>query len=87
MKTAEEILKTNTGHAHGLMDAMVIKSMKEYALEACKESLRNASDNAVLVNKFGDDIESFTFDEFSNKIWINKQSILSEGNIPKEVKS
>lgn len=49
MKTAEEILKTNTGHAHGLMDAMVIKSMKEYALEVCKEALKNASENAEFI--------------------------------------
>lgn len=31
MRTAEEILKANTGHAQGLMSPMVYKSMQEYA--------------------------------------------------------
>jgi|GEM_PF-1831292 len=75
MKTAEEILKENTGHAHGLMDAMVIKSMKEFALEVSKEALKNASDNASVTgdwdNEIGDVIHS-----------VNKESILSHDNIP-----
>lgn len=76
MKTAEEILKTNTGHAHGLMDAMVIKSMKEYALEACKETLKNA------VNHL--DVDDFEYLHRYGKCF---KHVLSEDNIPKEVKS
>ncbi len=68
MKTAEEILKKNTGHAYGLiMDTMVIQSMKEFALEVAKEALRNAAENAIV-------------DDWAE---INKESILSETNIPK----
>ncbi len=55
MRTAEEILKENTGHAHGLMDAMVIKSMKEFALEVAKEALRNAADRADKHFQFSND--------------------------------
>lgn len=45
MKTAEEILKKNTGHSYGLiMDALVIQSMKEYAIEVAKEALKNAKE-------------------------------------------
>lgn len=37
METPNEILLKNTGHAHGLMDYMVLISMKEYAMEAILE--------------------------------------------------
>lgn len=75
MKTAEEILKNNTGHAHGLMDAMVIKSMKEFALEVAKEALKNAANKARL---------SATRQELSAfQGTIDKESILSETNTPK----
>lgn len=92
MKTFLEHLQDAVGGTFPLEDIInnlsadeIAEEAKLHALEACREALKNASDNAVLVNKFGDDIGSFTFDEFSNKIRINKQSILSETNIPKEV--
>ncbi len=76
MKTAEEILNKNTGHAYGLiMDAMVIQSMKEYAIEVAKEALINASNNARLS---ATRLELSTFQGT-----IDKESILSETNIPK----
>lgn len=42
MKTAEEILKKHTGHAHGLMSASTIEAMKEYYKEVAREALKNA---------------------------------------------
>lgn len=38
MKTAEEILKECTGHAHGLMDYSTIKAMKLYANQKIDEA-------------------------------------------------
>lgn len=54
-----------------------------YATEYAKEALRLASENATIVNKFGNDIGSYTFDNIGYKVWINKQSILSDYNLPK----
>lgn len=56
---------------------------RRYATECAKESLRLASENATIVNRFGNDIGCYSFDINRNKIWINKQSILSESNLPK----
>jgi hypothetical protein len=75
MKTAEEILKENTGHAHGLMDAMVIKSLKEFALEVAKEALRNAADNATITGNWDSEISDVIHS-------VDKESILSHDNIP-----
>ncbi len=76
MKTAEEILKNNTGHAHGLMDAMVIKSMKEFALEVAKEALKNAANNAKITGDWDNEAHDVVHS-------VDKKSILSETNIPK----
>lgn len=53
---------------------------KRYALEACRESLKTASKWAYMTN--GDDTSNIV-DGFR----ICKESITSEENIPKEVKS
>lgn len=45
MKTAEEILKKHTGHAHGLMGATQISAMKEYAIAVSIEVLQAAISN------------------------------------------
>lgn len=77
MKTAEEILKKNTGHAYGLiMDAMVIQSMKEFALEVAKEALKNAADNTKITGDWDNEIHDVVHS-------VDKKSILSETNIPK----
>lgn len=72
------ILAVNTGKYH-----LINKMINKFATNVAKEALNNASENALLVNKFGNDIGAFAFDDNSNKIWINKQSILNESNIPK----
>lgn len=78
----EEAIMPHGGYNFSLPYDALYSAMKEYAKEACMEALKNASENAVMVNRFGNDIGSFAFDENSNKIWINKQSILNESNIP-----
>lgn len=47
-KTAEEILRECTGHAHGLMDAGTIRAMKAYAMQECEKVRRQCADNAVI---------------------------------------
>lgn len=85
MRTAEEILKEKTGHAHGLMDVMVIEAMKEYAKEVAKESLKNASENAEFVAEhqfYEETIKDSVDNVGSHLVFIDKQSILNESNIP-----
>lgn len=48
MKTATEILKECTGHAHGLTDAMHIQAMHLYAIEKVKEVLPYIASKAKL---------------------------------------
>lgn len=48
MKTAEEILRECTGHAHGLMDAGTIRAMKAYAMQECIKTLHSAIDDLDL---------------------------------------
>lgn len=48
MKTAEEILKEHTGHAHGLMYASVINAMKAYAKQVGEKVRQDCADNAQL---------------------------------------
>lgn len=55
---------------------------KIHAKEVAKQALINASEKAVMCNKFGNDVGKFCFDVNEIKIFIDKQSILNESNIP-----
>lgn len=57
MKTATEILKECTGHAHGLTDAMHIQAMHLYAIEKVKDALKLAARNAKVKATKGDRVE------------------------------
>lgn len=86
MKTAEEILKNHTGHAHGLMDYTVIEAMKEYAKEVAKQALINASESSTIKKSLLYHPKSILgekcheTDEFV--ITVDHESILNESNIP-----
>lgn len=68
---------------YGRLEKAIKEIAKRYATEYAKEALRLSSENATIVNKFGNDIGYYTFDSSRNKIWVNKQSILHESNLPK----
>ncbi|MCW8309633.1 hypothetical protein K7A41_00130 [Sphingobacterium sp. InxBP1] len=67
--------------AMGVSDWMVDEIAKRFALEVAKESLRNAAENAeaeYLCYK-----APTVYDDSGHSITVNKESILSENNIPK----
>lgn len=77
MKTKEEILRENATqwlflNADSYELECIYRAMKEYALSLAKEALRNAAGNFPGASDFAND---------------TRESILSETNIPKEVKS
>lgn len=75
---------------NGMTWQRIERHMKEFALESCKEALKNASENALLIRKnlvTGDELEVFFWTGSGNiNFSVSRQSILSETNIPKEVK-
>lgn len=77
MKTAEETLSTVTCNGcREITEERALQAMKEYAYEVAKESLRNASKHV--------DVDDFEYLHRYGKCFKN---VLSEDNIPKEVKS
>lgn len=53
-----------------------------FAKEVAKQTQINCVENAVMCNKFGNDIGKCCFDANGVKIFINRQSILDFKNIP-----
>lgn len=91
MKTPEEIaIRHGLYHSYTKKaDGLAVQAMKEFALEACKEVLKNASENArmkVHDGHFKSDSLSEHIQIGANNIQIDKESILSENNIPKQIK-
>jgi len=76
MKTAEEILNNHypLDFITERVKEIVLTAMKEYAHEAAREALRNASENAMLRHDYQDYPISSD--------WIDKNTILDESNIP-----
>jgi len=81
MKTAEEILQKHCPSMSNLfLDSQgknfrdrIVQAMKEYAKEVAREALKNAAENASLIESVP---HSAVYDT------IDKQSILSDKNIP-----
>ena len=74
MRTAEEILKVITCNGcREIEEERALQAMREYAIEVARESLKNASENAILIESVP---HSAVYDT------IDKQSILDESNIP-----
>lgn len=74
MRTAEEILKVITCNGcREIEEERALQAMREYAKEVAREALKNASDNACLIESIRN---SAVYDT------IDKQSILDESNIP-----
>lgn len=74
MKTAKAILREMIDIEDPLDEKVVISAMKKFAKEVAKEALRNAADNVELKESIP---HSAIYDT------IDKESILSESNIPK----
>lgn len=82
MKTAEEVYTENGCNSK----REIIEAMKEYAIEVAKEALKNASDNAEFIAEhqfYEETIKDRVDNVGSHLVFIDKQSILSETNIPK----
>ena len=74
MRTAEEILKVITCNGcREIEEERALQAMREYAIEVAREALKNASENAILIESVP---HSAVYDT------IDKQSILDESNIP-----
>lgn len=77
MKTAEEIIDQMRiempFHLPERINPYIKEAMQIYAIEACKEALKNAAENAILIESVP---HSAVYDT------IDKQSILDESNIP-----
>lgn len=97
MKTFLEHLQDAVGGTFPIEDIInnlsadeIVEEVKLYALEACKESLRNASEKATLLIEVHETQSirkgqlAYIADE-NDHFEVDKQSILSEGNIPKEL--
>lgn len=80
MKTAEEILKEHTGHAHGLMDHTQILAMKEYAKQVAEKTLYQAYCNSKIKVESDFGLPSELYDNFNSENYllsIDKKSILN----------
>ena len=94
MRTAEEILKVITCNGcREIEEERALQAMREYAKEVAREALKNASENAtfnvtgILTNNQYKE-KSLLYEKgvgnrvVERTVTINKQSILSDKNIP-----
>lgn len=64
-------------------DFVINEVARRYAIEVAKESLKNASENANIMDDEGDLCDRYYDSEIDTFCFVNKQSILNENNIPR----
>ena len=85
MKTLEEILRGKSPYGLVTIEDWQVEAMQEYANEYAKEALRLASESAKFIAEhqfYEETIKDSVDNVGSYLVFIDKQSILSENNLP-----